>query len=198
MSMNDRLHVLSQPVDRDVHRDLAGALTLALHLGSCQIANNQVVRFNLALADSGRRAENAVLIQPDTYVSVIHGDPTLFVDQAANSNEIRAIFLLSLAHEFPQILSGWGMSHRYNGAVEKRRMCPNCRAFISTSDRVCPYCEAQVGPRAIDLRGAQTGLSSMPRANMTSIIILAINITFFVLELIVNHQRYQGPFDTLF
>jgi rhomboid protease GluP len=38
----------------------------------------------------------------------------------------------------------------------------------------------------------------MPRANMTSIIILAINITFFVLELIVNHQRYEGPFDTLF
>jgi rhomboid protease GluP len=77
-------------------------------------------------------------------------------------------------------------------------MCPNCRAFISTSDRVCPYCEAQVGPRAIDLRGAQIGLTSMPRANMTSIIILVINITFFLLELIVNHQRYQGPLDTLY
>ena len=77
-------------------------------------------------------------------------------------------------------------------------MCPNCRAFISTSDRVCPYCEAQLGPRSIDLRSAQVGLTSMPRANMTSIIILVINITFFLLELIVNSQRYQGPLDTLF
>jgi rhomboid protease GluP len=31
-------------------------------------------------------------------------------------------------------------------------MCPNCRAFITTDDRVCPYCDAAVGPRAIDLR----------------------------------------------
>jgi len=33
---------------------------------------------------------------------------------------------------------------------------------------------------------------------MTSVIILVINITFFLLELIVNHQRYQGPLDTLY
>ena len=27
-------------------------------------------------------------------------------------------------------------------------MCPNCRAFISADDRVCPYCEVKLGHEA--------------------------------------------------
>ena len=71
-------------------------------------------------------------------------------------------------------------------------MCPNCRAFITTSDRVCPYCQAQLGPRAVDLRGVQLGFASMPRANVTSIIILVLNITFFLVELIINSKLFGG------
>src|ERR1022692_4204094 len=42
-------------------------------------------------------------------------------------------------------------------------MCPNCRAFVTTSDKVCPYCDAQLGPRAIAISvspecGFNTGL----------------------------------------
>ena len=29
-------------------------------------------------------------------------------------------------------------------------MCPNCRAFITTDDKICPYCQVVVGPRAAD------------------------------------------------
>ncbi len=76
--------------------------------------------------------------------------------------------------------------------VEKRRMCPNCRAFITIDDRVCPYCDTQLGPRAIDLRPTQFAGSFMPRVNATSVIVLAINVAFFVLTLIVNHQFSQG------
>ena len=31
--------------------------------------------------------------------------------------------------------------------LDKRRMCPNCRAFITTADRTCPYCGQTVGAR---------------------------------------------------
>jgi len=73
-------------------------------------------------------------------------------------------------------------------------MCPNCRAFINIGDRVCPYCGTQLGPRAIDLRGSQLAASLMPRANLTSIIVLIINATFFLIELIISHQLSNAPF----
>jgi rhomboid protease GluP len=65
-------------------------------------------------------------------------------------------------------------------------MCPNCRAFISISDRVCPYCDVNVGPRAIDLRASDVASSLLPRANLTSIIILSLNCFFFLLEILVS------------
>jgi rhomboid protease GluP len=76
--------------------------------------------------------------------------------------------------------------------VEKRRMCPNCRAFITISDRVCPYCGAQLGPRAIDMRGSDFVSSFLPRANLTAIIILAINLAFFLAELALGMNRDLG------
>lgn len=76
-------------------------------------------------------------------------------------------------------------------------MCPNCRAFITVSDRVCPYCGVQLGPRAIDLRGSQLAASFLPRANLTSIIVLIINVTLFVVELIVSHQVFNAPFGSI-
>jgi rhomboid protease GluP len=65
--------------------------------------------------------------------------------------------------------------------MDKRRMCPHCRAFITTSDRVCPYCHEKVGPRAIEQRdpGAILG-GFIPHARYTTIIILVINFGLFV------------------
>lgn len=76
-------------------------------------------------------------------------------------------------------------------------MCPNCRAFITITDRVCPYCGAQLGPRAIDLRGSQIAASLMPRANLTSLIVLIINVTWYVIEVVVSHQLGHSPWGTL-
>ncbi len=81
--------------------------------------------------------------------------------------------------------------------VETRRMCPNCRAFITIKDRICPYCDAQLGPRAIDMRASQVAASLLPRANLTSIIVLVINVTFYLLELVVSHQFADTPLGTL-
>ena len=60
-------------------------------------------------------------------------------------------------------------------------MCPHCRAFITTSDRTCPYCHEVVGPRAIERRepGAILG-GFIPHARYTTVIILLINFGLFV------------------
>ena len=65
--------------------------------------------------------------------------------------------------------------------MDKRRMCPHCRAFITSTDRVCPYCHEKVGPRAIEQRepGAILG-GFIPHARYTTIIILVINFGLFV------------------
>ena len=76
--------------------------------------------------------------------------------------------------------------------VEKRRMCPNCRAFITISDRVCPYCDASVGPRAVDLRPNAFVASFLPSANLTAIIVLAINLSFFLGQLALS-SRLEDP-----
>jgi rhomboid protease GluP len=67
-------------------------------------------------------------------------------------------------------------------------MCPNCRAFITISDRVCPYCDMQVGPRAVDMRASQLAASFLPRANLTSVIVLVINVAFFLAQLALNYH----------
>ncbi len=59
-------------------------------------------------------------------------------------------------------------------------MCPNCRAFITTSDRVCPYCQTRVGPRAIDRRTPGTVLGGLiPAAHFTTVLILLINLAMY-------------------
>lgn len=64
--------------------------------------------------------------------------------------------------------------------AETRRMCPHCRAFITTSDRVCPYCESKVGPRAVERRDDGGTLAGfIPHARFTTSIILLINFGLF-------------------
>ena len=64
--------------------------------------------------------------------------------------------------------------------MDKRRMCPNCRAFITTSDKVCPYCNEKVAPRAIDLRrGGEILGGFIPHARFTTVVVLLINTALF-------------------
>src|SRR5580704_14481280 len=79
-------------------------------------------------------------------------------------------------------------------AVAKPRMCPNCRAFISKSDRVCPYCEVQLGPRSIDVQSASLG-EFLPRAHSTSIIILTLNFALFISSAIVSMKHGGTAMD---
>ena len=73
-------------------------------------------------------------------------------------------------------------------------MCPNCRAFITTDDKVCPYCEVQVAPRAVERRPSVDtgGLLSGDRFSTT--VILLINTGLFVATLLLYPLR-SGGFD---
>lgn len=72
-------------------------------------------------------------------------------------------------------------------------MCPNCRAFISSSDRICPYCEAHIGPRAIELRSAEALSTFIPHAYMTSVIILIVNFAMYLAMIAVSVHNSQQP-----
>ncbi|MCW5982669.1 MAG: rhomboid family intramembrane serine protease [Bryobacteraceae bacterium] len=66
-------------------------------------------------------------------------------------------------------------------AMETRRMCPNCRAFISTKDKECAYCGVKLGPRAIDRRSPSDVLGGLiPHARFTTVVILTINFGLYL------------------
>jgi rhomboid protease GluP len=64
-------------------------------------------------------------------------------------------------------------------------MCPNCRAFITTDDRVCPYCDVKVGPKAVEQRTGGAVLGGLiPQVRFTTMMILLINFGLFLAEMI--------------
>jgi rhomboid protease GluP len=59
-------------------------------------------------------------------------------------------------------------------------MCPQCRAFITTSDRVCPYCNEKVAPRIVDERNPSPIAGLIPAAKFTTSVIVLINIAIYI------------------
>jgi rhomboid protease GluP len=74
-------------------------------------------------------------------------------------------------------------------------MCPNCRAFITTADKICPYCDAEVGERAIDRRSpADVAGGLIPHARFTTVLILLINTGLYAACVLHGAQSgAQGP-----
>jgi len=71
-------------------------------------------------------------------------------------------------------------------------MCPNCRAFITSDDKVCPYCQAQVGERAIDRRAPSGGL--IPPERYVTMLILLINTGLYLATILRTQQQGGGGF----
>ena len=59
-------------------------------------------------------------------------------------------------------------------------MCPHCRAFITTNDKVCPYCNERVGARAIDRRSDSPILGLIPQVRFNTVLILLINFGLYI------------------
>ncbi len=74
-------------------------------------------------------------------------------------------------------------------------MCPECRAFIESGDRVCPYCNAKVGPRAIEKRDPGQIMGGLiPHARFTTTMILLINSGLFVAMAVLSMKAGGGGF----
>ena len=66
-------------------------------------------------------------------------------------------------------------------------MCPQCRAFITTDDKICPYCDAQVGPRAIETRSPRDLMGGLiPHARFTTVVILTLNIGLYIATMLYS------------
>src|SRR5579872_4574199 len=65
--------------------------------------------------------------------------------------------------------------------VETRRMCPNCRAFITTDDKICPYCSTEVAPKPYYRRPPSDALGGLiPHARFTTVVIMLINTGLYI------------------
>jgi rhomboid protease GluP len=75
-------------------------------------------------------------------------------------------------------------------------MCPHCRAFITDKDRVCPYCNERVGPRAVERRSDAPILGGfIPHARFTTMMILLINVGLYIAT--VLYSMRSGTSDAV-
>jgi rhomboid protease GluP len=76
--------------------------------------------------------------------------------------------------------------------METRRMCPHCRAFITTGDRVCPYCNEPVAPKRMERpQGAILG-GLIPHAGYLTVIILLINTGMYLATVLYSNNSGGG------
>jgi len=72
-------------------------------------------------------------------------------------------------------------------------MCPHCRAFITSSDKTCPYCNTPVGPRAIERRDPGPILGGLiPQAHFVTSMILLINFGLYAATALYSARTGNG------
>ena len=68
-------------------------------------------------------------------------------------------------------------------------MCPQCRAFITSDDKICPYCDTKQGARAVDRRLPDALLGGLlPADRMVTMLLLMVNTALYAATLIVTLQ----------
>jgi rhomboid protease GluP len=82
--------------------------------------------------------------------------------------------------------------------METRRMCPHCRAFITTKDKVCPYCNESVAPQRAERGDSGPILGGLiPHAGFNTIIILLINSGLYLATSLYSMNSGRGNFVNL-
>lgn len=75
-------------------------------------------------------------------------------------------------------------------------MCPNCRAFITVDDKVCPYCDLKLGPRAIERRSPPDILGGLiPHARFTTMMILLLNTGLYLAMILRSSKSGEFGMD---
>lgn len=81
-------------------------------------------------------------------------------------------------------------------SVEKTRMCPQCRAFISPDDKTCPYCNAEVGPRKLLRRTPSDSFGGLiPHARFTTVVIMLINTGLYIATVLYTMRAGGSGFE---
>ncbi len=77
-------------------------------------------------------------------------------------------------------------------------MCPQCRAFITSDDRVCPYCNTPVGARAVDKRQPGEIMGGLiPHARFTTTLIMLINTGLYIAMVLYSMKSGRGGLQAL-
>jgi rhomboid protease GluP len=76
--------------------------------------------------------------------------------------------------------------------METRRMCPHCRAFITTGDRVCPYCNEPVEARRPERPSGAILGGMIPHAGYLTILILMINSGLYLATALYSTNAGEG------
>ena len=71
-------------------------------------------------------------------------------------------------------------------------MCPHCRAFITIKDKICPYCDTPVGPRAVDRMSDGLLAGIIPTAQFATIVILTLNVGMFLVTMLASSRAGGG------
>ena len=79
-------------------------------------------------------------------------------------------------------------------------MCPNCRAFITTNDKVCPYCEVQLAKKAVVQNDSSEAIGGLiPHHRFTTVCILLINTGLYIATVLYsmkNGHAASGDLDS--
>ena len=152
-----------------------------------------------SLTDAGGRGKDALRIQAHTDIAVGGRKPPAFVHHPPDADDLFPMLLLT-CRACLMILAGDAAgltAPRYNECVDNRRMCPNCRDFITTSDKVCPYCDFKVGPRAIEKRAPADLFGGLiPHARFTTVVILLINFGLYA-AMAIHSLQSSGRGDMM-
>jgi rhomboid protease GluP len=77
--------------------------------------------------------------------------------------------------------------------MDPRRMCPHCRAFITTKDRVCPYCNEAVAPRRVSGDDSSQLVGGfIPHFRFNTTIILLLNFGLYIATAIFSMRGGNG------
>lgn len=71
-------------------------------------------------------------------------------------------------------------------------MCPNCRAFVDSKERVCPYCDAVMGARSVEVRPGDLVGGFIPHARFTTMMILLLNTGLYAACVVASLAKSNG------
>ncbi len=72
-------------------------------------------------------------------------------------------------------------------------MCSNCRAFITVEDKICPYCDFQLGARPVDLRVPDDLLGGLlPSSRFLTTLILIVNSGLYVATVLFSMNSMEN------